>query len=215
MRIDKNRDFSYIKKIKEHAETLFATYNSISKSVFLDETVERKAVLFDLLQIGELVSQLTKTLQLSMDKKEFEGIISVRNHIVHGYDKLNNCIIVDCIEKELSPFIETLELNAKKIYIQTIKSAIGQKITVLVDKEKDAQNFFNFGHINELSDLNGNLQKVILIDVNGPIFQCKAMVVSAIASKNNDDIILLAAINEIKIDIAYIQQHGYKDYQLL
>ena len=218
MKNNKNRDFSYLKRIKEHYKTLSELYNSISKNTFLDDTIERRAILFDLLQIGELVLQLTNNLQLSMDKDDFSGIISVRNHIVHGYDKLNNDIIVKCIEQELLPFIEGLECNMKKIYIQAIKNMVGHKITILVDKEKDCANYFNIGHINELSGLDGRLQKVLLLDVMEPIYQCKATVVGAIVDIAEEDYVLLSALIPIDkecIDISKIKANGYKKYNLL
>ena len=218
MKNNKNRNFSYLKRIKEHYKTLSELYNSISKDNFLNDTIERRAILFDLLQIGELVSQLTNNLQLSMDKDDFSGIISVRNHIVHGYDKLNNDIIIQCIEQELFPFIECLERNMKKIYIQTIKNMVGHKITILVDKEKDNTNYFNIGHINELSGLDGCLQKVLLLDVMEPIYQCKATVVGAIVDTMEKDYILLSAllpVDKEAINISKIRASGYKKYNLL
>lgn len=220
MKGNKNRNYAYVKRIKQHAEGALKTFNNISLETFLEETSDRKAVLFDLFQVGELVSQMTKSLQLSLDKDDFSGIIAVRNHIVHGYDKLNNDIIINCLRNQLEPFVKQLEINAYKIYKQTIMDLLGEYVTVLVDHPIDEQNLLNTGHLRELSSPDYELQRVVIVDLNEPIFQCKCKVVGAFKKKNEDSYMLLTSLidtnyNEIQIRDLIKEKLHVNEFELI
>ena len=220
MKENKNRNYSYIKKIKEHANSALKTFNEIPIETFLEETIERKAILFDLFQVGELVSQMTKNLQLSLDKKEFKEVIAVRNYIVHGYDYLDNEIIIDCLKNQLAPFVDKLEINAYKIYTNAIIDLIGETITVLVDHPVDETHKVNEGHLRELSSPNYELQQVVIVDLTEPVFQIKAKVIGAIKMNNEQYYILLAALidadySESQIIDLINQKLHISDYELI
>ena len=214
MKNTKNRDFLYINRIKEHAYSALTCFSSITIEEFQDKDSNlRKSILFDLFQVGELVSKLSKELELSIDKADFVGIINVRNHIVHGYSNLNNDIIVRCLQSELSPFIEKLERNALIIYKEQIRNLMDKKVEVLVDKQSP----LNIGHLSDINSPEGELQQVIIIDTNEPLYQCMCQVVGIL---NYDNVLyLLGSIVGAKYSNEEIKQVienklHYEDYLL-
>ena len=176
--------------------------------------------MFNLFQVGELSSHLTNELQLSIDKNDFQGIVNVRNHIVHGYDSLNNDTIINCLSNELEPFVDQLWKNALILYRSDISRLIGTKITVLVDSSINENHLFNLGHMRELSSPDAQLQKVVIIDLEEPIFQCKCEVIGAYKIKNDDSFTLLAVLipsiyNESQIKDLIENKLGIIEYELI
>lgn len=196
----KNRDFIYIKRIKQHAELAVHTFSETPIDTFLNnEAVERKAILFDLFQVGELVQSLSHDLQLSLEDKGFSGVINVRNHIVHGYDSINNDTIINSLSTELIPFVKTLEINAMKLYDRNILTLLGTRKTVMVDKPINKNQPINVGHINEITSPNGEYQQVIVLDMDEPIFQHDCLISGFIKINNDPNYILIGTVFNTKI----------------
>ena len=82
---DKNRDALYLPKIIEHCDAIGKELNEISLDDFLREETRQKAVLFDLIQIGELANHLSDVFVLNHPELPLGAIIGLRNLIVHGY----------------------------------------------------------------------------------------------------------------------------------
>ena len=80
-----SKDIKNLNKILEHAKSIIDEINGIETSEdFINSNNVSKAVLFDLLQIGELSNKLSKDYVLSSNVPWIE-IYNLRNRIVHGY----------------------------------------------------------------------------------------------------------------------------------
>ena len=101
--------FKVLQKMEEHYYELSQNYLGIeSIQDFLSDDVKKKAILFDLFQIGEQMNRLPKSLIAQLNNKDIVGLISIRNHIVHGYLKVDDEIIYDSIINDLPRLIEQI-----------------------------------------------------------------------------------------------------------
>lgn len=106
-----NRDIEIIKHIKMHYYEMKDELSLVHENYdeFLENETIRKAITFDLLQIGELFNNLSDKKKSTMNKKEIRGIIDIRNYIVHGYVVIDNKIIWDTIHNNLDSLMNELD----------------------------------------------------------------------------------------------------------
>ena len=116
--MNKNRDYFLIHRLREHYDALMHNFKGIvTVDDFLADDVIKKAILFDLFQIGELIAnQLSKESLSKIDKNDLWGVISVRNYVVHGYYVLEYDKIINSINNDLPRLVTIIENIVKNNY---------------------------------------------------------------------------------------------------
>lgn len=104
------KDRKRIEFIYKHAQEIRDALLSINYSFddFSKNTTTQKAILFDLLQIGENLNQLSEETLRQIPKETVYGAISTRNAIVHGYGRIDQRIVWDTIIIDLPVLLEDL-----------------------------------------------------------------------------------------------------------
>ena len=95
-------------KIRKYLYDILVSVNSIFEylgekrdfSVYEKNKLLRRAVEREFEIIGEATNKILK-LDENMPVKNAERIISLRNYVIHGYDKVDNVIIWGIISKDL------------------------------------------------------------------------------------------------------------------
>ena len=125
--------FKVLAKMEEHYNELFHNYLGIETiQDFLSDELKKKAILYDLFQIGEQMNRLPKSFIKQLNQKDIASLIFIRNHNAHGYDQLDYSIIKKAIEKEIHPFLENIKEMATIDYHKQIDSIIGKNVKVFI-----------------------------------------------------------------------------------
>lgn len=104
------KDRKNINKILEHAQYIVQETKTIeSAEEFKKNNEKSKAALFDLLQIGELVNNLSKEFTQEMSDIPWNNIYNLRNRIVHGYASVDYEIIWETIKNNIPYLISNLQ----------------------------------------------------------------------------------------------------------
>ena len=106
----KDRNELYIKNIKKHYTEMQKELDEIDDNYdnFINDYVIRKAITFDLMQIGELFGNLSDDVRKTVNQSDIRGIKDVRNFIVHGYCQISNEEIWKTIHDDLPYLISVL-----------------------------------------------------------------------------------------------------------
>ena len=107
------RDIQCIKHINNH-------YQDLQEEVSLVGTLDKfkkggiiaKAIKMDIIQIAENINCLSEETTSKLNPKDLRGIADVRNHIAHGYLRVNDEIIWFVIQDSLPKLID--EINGLK-----------------------------------------------------------------------------------------------------
>lgn len=75
---------------------------------YLNDLVIRKAITFDIFQIGELFSNLSDKCKKYFKNDDVKGLKDIRNFIAHGYVYIENIELWKCIHEELPRIVATL-----------------------------------------------------------------------------------------------------------
>ena len=86
----------YIVKVKEYS-------NNVDYDSFVSNTQLHEACIFNLLQMGELVTRLDEEFILSFPKIPWIKIRGLRNRIAHDYESISIDTIWDIIQDDLEP----------------------------------------------------------------------------------------------------------------
>ena len=155
------RDFAIINHINNHFSDLSEDLKTIDTfECFTNSNEKRRAILFDFLQIGELVNQLSDSFKKTFNNKDAERLIAIRNRIVHGYSTIRDDIIFITLKEHLPLFINQLNDFAKEYYLTYLKQMIGKKVKVFVEDETITNSNIHYGHIEDLTTLSGTFQVV-------------------------------------------------------
>ena len=202
-----------LKKIDDHYNDLIKNYSSIETlHGFLSNEIIKKAVLFDLFQIGEQINNLPEEFLNQLNKNDIRGLISIKNHIVHGYDQLDYQLIKNTIEEELFPFIQKMKELAMLLYQKQIKSIIHKVVTVYVDRpmgcvHKNIVYKLNYGYIKDIIAPDYEYQDAYIIDINEPIkTSCVGKVIAIIHRKDDIEDKLVVAANNKDYSIEQIKE---------
>lgn len=110
----KNKDEQLIYHINKHYNELISELNLISDfKDFVSNLIVKKAIILDLIQIGEKVNRLSDEFKAKLNKINIKGIIGFRNYLVHGYGTKGNNIIWNTLKNDLPNFIKEIN-NVKK-----------------------------------------------------------------------------------------------------
>ena len=105
-----DRDYKVIEKLYEHTVAVLEVSKSIhSAEEFRSRTLEFKATLFDLLQIGELAgNSLSREVAEQLSEIPWKSIYALRNRIVQGYAYVDYSIIWETITEDIPVLAEKL-----------------------------------------------------------------------------------------------------------
>ena len=108
-----------IKREKQIVEHVIIHYKEVLENMQLINSFEdfmnpvnkniQKAIKMDVAQIGENLIHLSEEAESQINAKDLKGIVDIRNHIVHGYLKVDNEIIYDSITNDLPGLIEQIK----------------------------------------------------------------------------------------------------------
>ena len=206
------RDFALIYHVNKHYEDLKHDSMDVdSFSSFLKDEKRRRAILFDFLQIGELLNRLSKQFKDSFSNKNLYDIIAIRNRIVHGYETLINLEIYTIISEELSPFIDRLNNFAHEKYREKLAQLLGKNVYLRVFHPKgftaEGTTYpINWGQIENLTALDGSFQDAYLIDGDDPIKEVPAKVIAIIEREDDIEDQLAVSIKDAPISDEEIEQ---------
>lgn len=187
-----SRDFAIINHINTHYDELREELKKVTSfDLFINEKETRKAILFDFLQIGELMNQLSIVFKSNFSNKNTDKLISIRNRIVHGYSSIRDDIIYTTLKNDLPSFIEKLNEFSHDCYREQLKQLLGKKITVYIDRpvgyiHKNIVYPINYGSTEKLTALDGEFQDVYVLDIKEPLNEVSGTVVAII--HREDDI---------------------------
>ncbi len=108
----KSKDVMILTKIITYINELKDFINGYDQNMFEKDKKTINACVFDLSQIGELTSKLSKEIIEENPNIEWNGLKSLRNRIVHDYDGINLTMIwgflteeVDELNKQISEIL--------------------------------------------------------------------------------------------------------------
>lgn len=106
-----DRDKMYIDHIISHYEELQKALSEINDNYddFLNSKVHRKAITFDLFQIGELFTQLSADIKSNFSSEDISGIKNIRNCIAHAYVHIENAELWDTAHHDVPGIIAVLK----------------------------------------------------------------------------------------------------------
>ena len=80
----------------------------IDKAGFLNDEVLQKAVLYELLTVGEAVKRLSKTFQQQHTTIPWSAIARTRDRVIHGYDHVDLDIIWGIVTVDIPELLNYL-----------------------------------------------------------------------------------------------------------
>ena len=215
--------FKVLAKMEEHYNELSHNYLGIETiQDFLSDELRKKAILFDLFQIGEQMNRLPKSFIRQLNQKDIVGLISIRNHIVHGYDQLDYDVIKKAIEKEIHPFLESIKEMATANYHKQIDSIIGKNVKVFIDRPKGYIHKgiiyeLNYGYIKDIIAPDYEYQDAYVIDENNIIDSyCVGKVIAVIHRENDieDKLVISTNNNDYSLEeikrLVHFQEQFFK-----
>ena len=205
--------FKVLAKMEEHYNELSHNYLGIETiQDFLSDELRKKAILFDLFQIGEQMNRLPKSFLRHLNQKDIVGLISIRNHIVHGYDQLDYDVIKKVIEKEIHPFLESIKQMAIIEYHKHLNSMLGKNVKVFIDRPKGYVHkgiFYelNYGYIKDIVAPDYEYQDGYIIDEDRAIESfCFGKVIAIIHRENDVEDKLVISINNKDYSVEEIER---------
>lgn len=118
-----DRDCQLVRHIKEHHNELQYELSLINGfEEYLSNKIINKAIKMDLLQIGENVNHFTKEVQAQLNKKDFIGIIDIRNQVAHGYVQIKEELIWNTIQKDVPRLMQQIDSLKQPLSDQRIQS---------------------------------------------------------------------------------------------
>lgn len=102
-----NKDLQIIYFINKHYQKLKEELDIICDyDEFQKNTIVKKAIILDLIQIGENVNKLSEKVKQMLNKFEVKGVIGFRNYLVHGDGFIDDQIIWEAIQYSLPKLID-------------------------------------------------------------------------------------------------------------
>jgi inorganic pyrophosphatase len=213
------RDFGYIWHINRHYHDLLDDIKGIrTLEEFSASDMKRRAVLFDLFQIGELANHLSPSFVHAFGEDDIDGVVGMRHHVVHGYSKLKDQTVFAAICDRLPSFIDRLNEFGRARYEVFVRSLLGKRVTVYVDRpiafvHEGIAYPLNYGYIEDLTALDGEFQDAYVIDQDEPLSKTRGEVVAVVRRLNDLEDKLVVATNrkdwtaeEIEKKVAFVER---------
>ena len=206
------RDYSIIYHINSHYNDLNDDLKGIDTfKQFVDNKERRRAILFDFLQIGELMNQLSKSFKGNFNNKHADDLISMRNRVVHGYSTIKDRIIFNTLKNHLPSFIDELNAFANKRYQEHLQKLMGKKVKVIIDERVDS---ISYGYTEVLTTLDGRFQEAIVLNNYGQSDLLSGYVIALIKHKKDNTIRLLISKNKKELSDTDLDNKVFDDYML-
>jgi len=207
------RDFNIVYHINQHYLELIDSFKNVnSLDAFKDGGTLRKAILFDLFQIGELLNQLSKAFVDDFGHDELSQIVGLRNRIVHGYATIIDTIIYDSICNNLTPFINRLNSFSKKKYKEQIETLVNKTVRVNIHNSET----FGFNGCNYLlnngvsvsfATLDGTFQNIFVISDTKQAKVLNGQVIYSHYDDKNNKGTIFAIVPGLSIDINELKKY--------
>ena len=105
----RNKDIILLSKILKYIKELHSFINGYTDKEFQNDRKTINACVFNLSQIGELVSKISDELIEENPEVEWRGLKALRNRIVHDYDGVNLTMVWGFLTEELDELEEQIE----------------------------------------------------------------------------------------------------------
>ena len=103
------RDKSLMEHILKHYDEMSVELWGVDTLEKLQtNSITKKAIEFDLIQIAECVNSLSEEIVSRLPKADVRGLINIRNYIVHGYADVKDAIIWNSVQTELPGLINAI-----------------------------------------------------------------------------------------------------------
>ena len=130
-----NKDINIIYYIKKHFNDILSYTKIINTyELFLENIVYQKAIILDLIQIGENVNKLSDDIKSFINKKDLRGIINFRNQLVHGYENNDPDLIWNVIQNNLPQLVKEICEIVRCNYREHLKSLLNTEVNVIIDR---------------------------------------------------------------------------------
>jgi len=178
---------------------------------FIGAQLKRRAILFDFLQIGELMNQLSPAFLHAFNNKNAGKLIGVRNRIVHGYSALRDDILFTSLKADLPSLITELNLFSRRKYSEMVKSLLGKTVCVMIDRptgyEQNGVRYpINRGYIEELIALDGQFQDAYVLGERAQSDTFTGVVIGVICRRNELEDKLIVADKDKRFDETEIKE---------
>ena len=220
-----SRDFSCVKIINDHFNDLWSDLILINNCDEFKRSKFKRGIMFDFLQIGELVNRLSDTFLNNFHNKNVKHVISIRNRIVHNYTNIDDEIIFNTLKKDLKKFIDDLSSFSREYYLSVLKTLLGKTTNVIVDRpinynHNDITYELNYGYIKEMTALDGELQDAYILDVKDPVDHIVGKIIGIVHRLDDVEDKLLVVSKEIALKSEEIKklinfQEKYFKYELI
>jgi len=109
-------DALILKKVLEHCDGIMKGIEFFGKDeeMFLSNKIFQKSCVFDIIQIGELVKDLSSEFKEMHKHLNWKGMTGVRNIIVHNYGEILHEDIWIMITEDIPELIEVCERTLSK-----------------------------------------------------------------------------------------------------
>ena len=98
----RSKDNIILKKVNNYINELKDFTNGYDYETFCKDIKTINACVFDLSQIGELVSKFSQEFLDEYKNVDWRGLKALRNRIVHDYDGINLTMVWEVIDKEIA-----------------------------------------------------------------------------------------------------------------
>lgn len=103
------RDPSYLLDMLSSARDAVAFASDLTFHEFEQSLLHRNAILKSIEIIGEAASRLSGETKEAHPEIEWQKIVGMRHHLVHGYFSVNNARVWQVVQKDLPTLIVQLE----------------------------------------------------------------------------------------------------------
>ena len=104
------RDPAYLLDILQAAREIRELSNQLDRAKFARSKVEQFAVFHLFTVIGEAARRLSDTTKLAISDIPWQAMIGMRNHLVHGYDRIDIDLVWDTAIQDVPRLITRLEV---------------------------------------------------------------------------------------------------------
>ena len=154
------RDISLVYHINKHYKDIEETMVSIhSLSEFSNAGNNRKGIILDLIQIGELCKNLSKGFVNDLKPFRLYDVVDFRNALVHGYEKIIDKKVYSKIKNNLPNLVKKLNAVAEKRYTEKLKDLLGKTAVIYIDRRNKNS---TIAHIKDLKTFDDEFQIVRL-----------------------------------------------------
>lgn len=198
-----NKDFDIIYYINKHYNEIIGEVNYLKTyEKFVEDRVYQKAIILDLIQIGENVNKLSETIKSQINKIDLRGVINFRNQLVHNYESNNTLIVWNVIKDNLSNLVDDINRYALINYYESLKKLLNKEVEVIIDRKinsvhpshKDIIYELNYGYIKDIIAPDNEYQDAYVLGVKEPIDTFIGIVIAIIHRVNdNEDKLVIAS----------------------